>query len=352
MSVRMGFKPVLEYPIRLLETLLYISSFRESFSTEFQVRLEGFSDPRSTGLPPSLVDELRQLPELAVVVRDRIGDFRFNGESQDQMLLAIDGPYSQVVKVDFVAGSLDALGPGKVLLARADAERLGVGLVETVGIQFASLEVADLEVVGIYDDTDVGVPAVIDFTTFEQYIDFHLDRFVYIKVADGVDLGAARTAIAAVTDGYPNAALTDTEELIADFEKQIDGVLNLLVVLLGFAIIIALMGIVNTLALSVAERKHEIGLLRAVGMTRRQVKRMIRWEAVLIAVFGGVLGLVVGVGLGSAVVLAVGQGLKLALPMTQLLIYLVVAALGGVLAAILPARRGAHLDILEAIAYE
>ena len=328
------------------------SSFREGFSTEFQVRLEGFSDPRATGLPTTLTDELRQLPELAVVVRDRIGDFRFVGESKDQMLLAVDGPFSGVVSVNMAEGSADALGPGKVLLALADAERLGVGLGDTVGVQFASLAVADLEVVGIYDDTDVGVPAVIDFTTFEQYIDFHLDRFVYIKVADGIDLATARAAIATVTDGYPNATLTDTEELIADFEKQIDGVLNLLVVLLGFAIVIALMGIVNTLALSVAERRREIGLLRAIGMSRKQVKRMIRWEAVLIAVFGGVLGLVVGVVLGSAVVLAVGEGLKLALPVTPLIIYLVAAVLGGILSAILPARRGARLDILEAIAYE
>ena len=328
------------------------SSFRESFSTEFQVRLEGFSDPRATGLPGSLAEELRALPELAVVVRDRIGDFRFDGESSEQMLLAVDGDYTGVITVDMAAGSISDLGPGRILLAKADAERVGVGIGDTVTIQFANLEKAELEVVGIYDDSDVGVPAVIDFTTFEQYIDFHLDRFIYIKVADGVELATARAAIETVTDRYPNAALTDTEELIADFEKQIDGVLNLLVVLLGFAIIIALMGIVNTLALSVAERKHEIGLLRAVGMSRKQVKRMIRWEAVLIAVFGGILGLVVGLVLGSAVVLAVGQGLELAFPVVQLAIYLVAAAAGGVLAAILPARRGARLDILEAIAYE
>jgi len=328
------------------------SAFRDSFSTEFQVRLEGFSDPRATGLPPSLTDELRTLPELAVVVRDRFGDFRFDEDSPEQFLLAIDGPYSQVVKMEMAAGSIDALGPGRAALAKADADRLGVGVGGTVSIQFPSLAVAELEVVGIYDDDRVGVPLIIDFTTYETYIDFHLDRFIYIKVADGIDLEVARTAIAGVTDGYPSVALTDTEELIGDIEAQIDGLLNLLVVLLGFAILIALLGIVNTLALSVAERKHEIGLLRAVGMTRKQVKRMIRWEAVLIAVFGGVLGLVVGVILGSAVVLAVGQGLMLALPVVQLITYLVVAALGGVLAAIVPAHRGARLDILEAIAYE
>jgi putative ABC transport system permease protein len=289
---------------------------------------------------------------LDVVVRDRFGDFRFDENSAEQFLLAIDGPYSRVVKMEMAAGSLDDLGPGRAVLSKVDADRLGLSVGDAVSVQFASLVTAQLEVVGIFDDDTVGVPLIIDFATFEQYIDFHLDRFIYIKVADGVDLEVARTAIAAVTDGYPNATLTDTEELIGDIEEQIDGLLNLLVVLLGFAIIIALMGIVNTLALSVAERKHEIGLLRAVGMSRRQVKRMIRWEAVLIAIFGAVLGLIVGVVLGSAVVLAVGQGLELALPVTQLVIYLVAAALGGVLAAILPARRGARLDILEAIAYE
>lgn len=247
---------------------------------------------------------------------------------------------------------MDDLGPGRAVLSLAAAENLEVGLGDSISVQFPSLEFAALEVVGVFDDPTVGVPLIVDYTTFEEYIDFRLDRFLYLKVAEGVDLEAARAAIAVVTDEYPNAALTDTEELIGDFEAQIDGLLNLLVVLLGFSLLIALLGIVNTLALSVAERKHEIGLLRAVGMTRRQVRRMIRWEAVLIAVFGGVLGLIVGVVLGSAVVLAVGQGLELTLPVGQLIGYLVVAAIGGVIAAIVPARRGAKLDILEAIAYE
>ncbi len=328
------------------------SVLRDTFSTDFQVRIEGFVDPRATGLPPALTEDLRALPELSFVVRDRIGDFRFDADAPEQFVLAIDGPYSEVVTVEMTSGSMDDLGPGRAVLSLAAAENLEVGLGDSISVQFPSLEFAALEVVGVFDDPTVGVPLIVDYTTFEEYIDFRLDRFLYLKVAEGVDLEAARAAIAVVTDEYPNAALTDTEELIGDFEAQIDGLLNLLVVLLGFSLLIALLGIVNTLALSVAERKHEIGLLRAVGMTRRQVRRMIRWEAVLIAVFGGVLGLIVGVVLGSAVVLAVGQGLELTLPVGQLIGYLVVAAIGGVIAAIVPARRGAKLDILEAIAYE
>jgi putative ABC transport system permease protein len=122
--------------------------------------------------------------------------------------------------------------------------------------------------------------------------------------------------------------------------------------MLAMAIVIALLGIANTLALSIMERKREIGLLRAVGMTRRQVRRMIRWEAVLIAVFGAVIGMVVGVGLGVAVVAAIGSGITLALPWANLALYLVAAALGGIVASIVPGWRGSRLDVLDAIAYE
>jgi len=326
--------------------------FREQFSTDFQVRLTGFSDPTAAGLPPALGAALRTLPEVSVVVTDRFGDFRFAGDTEAGFLLAVDGPYDQVVHIDMVAGSPADLGPGDALVGRADSERLGIRVGDTVTIQFASLVTADLRVVGIYEDTAIGLPLVIDYTTYEQHIAFRLDRFVYVKTAAGVDLEQARVAITAVTDAYPSAAVTDTEELIGDLESQIDGLLNLLVVLLAFAIIIALLGIVNTLALSISERKREIGLLRAVGMQRRQVRRMVRWEAVLIALFGGVLGLAVGLALGIALVVAVGEGLRLTIPGGQLFTYLIAAGLGGVLAAAIPARRGAKLDILDAIAYE
>jgi putative ABC transport system permease protein len=325
--------------------------FREQFATDFQVRLDGFADPTQTGLPASLVGELRALDELGTVVVDRFGEFRFADDETEGFLLGVNGSIGDVVKMTMESGSADDLGPGQALMAAADASQRGLTVGDTVSIQFPTLAVADLQIVGLFGD-EIGVPIIIDMSTYDEYLAFRLDRFVYIQVADGVDLDAARTAIASVTDRYPNAALTDTEELIGDIESQIDGLLNLLVVLLGFAIIIALLGIVNTLALSISERRHEIGLLRAVGMERTQVKRMIRWEAMLIAVFGGVLGLVVGLVLGSAVVIAVGQGLELSIPIGQLAIYVILAGLGGVLAAIGPARRGAKTNILDAIAYE
>jgi putative ABC transport system permease protein len=328
------------------------SVFRDQFATDFQVRLDGFGDPTTSGLPGSVFEELEELPELGVVVRDRFGFFRWDEESTESFLLGAEGPIGEVVMVEVFEGDGVDPAPGEVFLAEADADRLGLAVGDTLTIQFPTLEFAELEVAAIFDGESLGVPVIIDIETFDEYVDFDFDRFIYIQVAEGVDAETARAAIAAVTDAYPTAALTDTDELIGDIEGQIDGLLNLLTVLLGFAIIIALLGIVNTLALSIAERRHEIGLLRAVGMLRRQVKRMIRWEAILIAVFGGVLGLVVGLVLGTAVVIAIGSGLELAIPGGQLVTYLIAAGIGGVLAAILPARRGAKTNILEAIAYE
>lgn len=327
-------------------------AFREDFATDFQVRLSGFGDPRASGLSSSLAPELREVEGVEVVVRDRMGEYRAGPDGVEKFLLGVDGPLELVAALEMREGEVANLGPGTALLSVEEANSFTVGAGDSFQIQLPSGRFVELTVAGIFEESPIGVPLIIDLATFEEHIDFNLDRFIYILLEDGADPEVVRPAIEQVTDRYPNAALTNTEELIADIEEQIDGLLNLLVVLLGFALIIALLGIINTLALSISERRREIGLLRAVGMQRRQVRRMIRWEAVLIAVFGGLLGLLVGVVLGSAIVLSVGQGLTLAIPWTQLAIYVLLAGIGGVIAAIVPARRGARMDILEAIAYE
>jgi putative ABC transport system permease protein len=136
--------------------------------------------------------------------------------------------------------------------------------------------------------------------------------------------------------------------------KFIDRLFGLVTILLTLAVLIALLGIVNTMALSVFERTRELGLLRAVGMTRNQVRAMVRWEAVIISVIGAAIGIVLGIGLGVALDRALADvGIKwIAIPGTQLLAYVVLAAVAGVLAAIGPARRAARVDVLRAVVTE
>jgi putative ABC transport system permease protein len=328
------------------------AAFRNDFDSDFQVQLSSFGDPLSSGISPALTERLRRVPELDAVVRGRLGQYRSGPGGAEKFLLGVDGPVGEIVAIEMVEGSLADLGPGTAVLSEAEARSFEVSAGDFVRVQVQSGAYMELAVVGVFEESPLGNSLIIDLSTYEQFISFRLDMFLYMQVADGLDPAAVRPQVERVVDEFPNAKLTNTEELISDTEEQIDGLLNLLVVLLGFAVVIALLGIVNTLALSIAERKREIGLLRAVGMQQRQVRRMIRWEAVLIAVFGGSLGLVVGASLGAAIVLAVGQGLTLALPWTQMMIYLVLAGLGGVLAAWLPARRGARTKILDAIGYE
>ena len=292
------------------------------------------------------------VPSVDAVVRGRLGEYRSGPDAGEKFLLGVDGPVEEVIVMTMAAGSIADLGPGTAVLSEAEGDAFGAEVGDFIRAQVQSGAYMELTVVGIFEESPLGASLIVDLATFEQYISFRLDLFAYMTVAEGLEPESVRPQIEHVVQEFPNVTLTNTEELISDTEQQIDSLLNLLVVLLGFALVIALLGIVNTLALSIAERKREIGLVRAVGMQRRQVRRMIRWEAILIAVFGGMLGLLVGVSLGAAIVLAVGQGLTLAFPWIQMIFYLVLAALGGVLAAWFPARRGAKTRILEAIAYE
>ena len=173
-----------------------------------------------------------------------------------------------------------------------------------------------------------------------------------VKAADGTDAAALRGSLDQALAAYPNLQVQNESEFVGDATKQIDQLVQFFQLLLALSVGIAILGIVNTLALSVLERTRELGLLRAVGMSRRQVKRMVRVESVLVAVFGGLLGLAVGVVFGVALQKAlVSQGVtELSFPVTQLALYLLLAAVAGMLAAWLPARRASKLNVLQAVA--
>jgi putative ABC transport system permease protein len=190
--------------------------------------------------------------------------------------------------------------------------------------------------------------------TLEKFAPAGQDSALYVNAASGTSDDELRTSLERTLDPYPQVQVRD----LADYKKlihdQIAVLLYLVYALLGLAIVIAVLGVVNTLALSVVERTREIGLLRAIGLARRQLRRMIRLESVVIAVFGAVLGLALGLVWGVCVqqVLAL-QGMKaFAIPWTTLVAVVVGSAVVGVVAALLPALRASRMNVLAAIAHE
>jgi putative ABC transport system permease protein len=221
-------------------------------------------------------------------------------------------------------------------------------------VKFPSGSVQRLPIVAIFDANTFVGDYLLSIGTFEQRFTQQLDQQVLIRSAPGADPEAVRGGLDKALRQFPNVDVQDQTEFRQQQEQQIDTLLGLITALLLLAIIIALVGIVNTLALSIFERTREIGLLRAVGMSRRQVRGMIRWEAVVIAVFGAVLGVALGIFFGWALVEALkDQGISVfAIPVGQLVIYILLAGLAGILAAVWPARRAAKLDVLRAVTIE
>jgi len=195
---------------------------------------------------------------------------------------------------------------------------------------------------------------LISIASYEKNFTTQLDALIYAKLKPGVPASVGTAALTRTLAPYPTAKLQDLADYKADQEQNLNVFLSLIIALLFFAVIIAFIGVVITLFLSIYERTHEIGLLRAVGMSRRQVRSSIRWESVVISLLGTLLGIVVGFFFGWAVVYALrDNGLDHFSPaIPSLVILVLVAFVLGVVAAILPARRAAKLDVLRAIGSE
>ena len=238
---------------------------------------------------------------------------------------------------------------------RERAEELGLGLGDTLTVGFAATGDVELTVQALYDGEVLGAgdsKYVIGLDTFDANVTDKFDRQVYVKIADGIDAATATSALEASLEQWPNAELQDQASFKEAITSEIDMMLNLIYGLLALAVIIALIGIANTLALSVHERTRELGLLRAVGMTRHQLRTAIRWESVLISLFGTGLGFVLGVGGAWGITKALAdEGVStFVLPTGQMITIIGLAVLAGVLAALGPARRAGRLNVLEAIA--
>jgi putative ABC transport system permease protein len=255
------------------------------------------------------------------------------------------------LRLDTTSGSADSIALGSVLVSEKVAKSNHWHVGSQVPVEFSLTGKKTLTVQGIYAKNPIAGDYLIGLNTYDANFRNRLDQVVAVKAAADANLGQVRADLTKALKSYPTLKLQDQTEFKADQKRQINQVLAFVLALLVLSLLIAWLGIVNTLALSVFERTREIGLLRAVGMATRQVKRMIRLEAVVIALFGALLGVALGLGYGAALVQALhSQGIDTtSFPVGQLIGYLVVGVLAGVTAALWPARRASRLDVLQAI---
>ncbi len=297
-------------------------------------------------------DAIAKVPGISAVHRVR----QSAGKVDDRPITLAgvsDGTLDGPITAEATAGSLDSLAKGEAALPRNLANQLDLAVGQTFTLTTTTGK-HQLTVGAIIAPNHQLDAVVTSLPKFTELGGGEIDATVYLEVADGTDPATVRQAVLAATKDYPSVTVRDQQAYAAAERGPINGILGVVGALLGFAVLIALLGVVNTLALGVVERTRELGLLRAIGMDRPQVRRMLQVEAVAIAVFGAILGLVVGVFAGAAVQhVMVDDGLGvLDVPVLQLVAALVVAAVVGVLAAIWPSRRAARLDVLRAIATE
>jgi putative ABC transport system permease protein len=324
------------------------SSVDEAVSADYIVTSSG-----SGGFSLSVASAAAKVPGVTAVSSVYGDQFEFQ-KSVVSITALSPAQVGETVILRMSAGtSSPALAAGDLLIdtTTANGDHLSVGSV--VPVTFADTGHQTMRIGGIFKPNALLGSYVVGDGFFRAHYQNPLPLAVLIRTSSPAS-AAGEAAVDSALRAYPNLTIQTQAQFEKAQQKQVNTLLGLVYVLLALAIIIALIGIVNTLMLSVFERTHEIGLLRAVGMRRRQVRAMIRSEAVILSVFGAVIGIVVGTGLGVAFSDSLKQqGITdIVVPFSSLVVFVVMAALLGLGAATWPARRAAKLDVLAAIASE
>ncbi len=329
------------------------ASIRDQFGEQFNGDLTVSSSSFFGGLPVALAPALAELPEIDVASGIGFASALLPGKTKGTVLTVVDPlTITRVFDLKVETGSLDQLADDAIAISRKKADEEGWGIGTT--IDFASLagEERTMRVAAIYEEDTLAGGFTVSRAVFEGSDNNLFDFVVFLLKANGVSDLSAKAAVESVVDRLAPAGKTLTlTEYIDDQAKQADPLLNVVYGLLALSVVIAAVGIVITLLLSVYERRRELGLLRAIGMTRSQVRASVRWESLIVTLIGAVEGVLVGLGLGFAVVTALrDEGIQVfSVPITRMLIIFVVAIVLGMVAAIIPARRATKVNILEAI---
>lgn len=324
--------------------------FSQSFTGDFVIN----SGAGGTGgVDPAMAQRVSQLPQVALASGLRVGMAKIEGGVQQ--VVAVDPKTAfGMFNVQPQQGNENALGRDDIAVYKTEATDHHLTIGDHIPVLFADTGTRSMRVALIYGSSEPAGNYFLSTSAYQANFTNQYDLLVFVKKAPGVSTAAALAAIKTVTKDYPGVTIQNEAQYAAQTTQPINQLVNLIYVLLLLAVIIALLGIGNTLALSIYERIREIGLLRAVGMTRSQLRSAIRLESVVIALQGTALGLFIGVLFGWAITHAInifGTGV-VSIPYRTLVAVVILAALGGIVTAIRPARRAARLNILQAIVTE
>ena len=321
----------------------------ETLRADFILSASGFAP-----FSPSIARELAEQEEFAAVSPFRQAGVRIGGGLT--FLAGVDeDTIEEVVSVPMEQGAFSALSePDTILIHEGIALARDLGVGDELPVSFARTGTQRLRIVGIYTDNRILGDYTTSLDEYQENIAEQLDYLVFVRRVDGSSLESARTVLDRIVGEFPNIEVNDQAEFKEEQNRLIDQVFGVVLVLLVLSVIISSFGIANTLALSIYERVRELGLLRAVGMQRRQLGWMIVIEAVIVSLLGAALGIAIGILFGWAMQLALADlGVSaFAVPWGLLVVFAIVAAILGLIASIVPAVRASRIEVLDAIAYE
>lgn len=329
------------------------AQYREIVSAD--VVVESAGQEMLGGVHAEVFDEIAQVAEVGTVSRLKYGHWR-DGETTSALTAFDPGSIGEVAAIRMKGGDLSALEEGGVMIAQRVARERGLGVGDELPMTFARTGERSLPVVGVVEDGSaqaLQTDYFVSLTTYAALYTEDMDASIFVRAADGVAPARLAEALETALADHPSVQVRDQAAVVAGRTQAVDQIFGLVAVLLAFAMLIAVLGVANTLALSIAERTREIGLLRAVGMGRSAVARMVQIETAIICVVAGMLGLLLGIGTSAAGVAALSAvaPLDMVVPWTQILGIAAAVVAVGLLAGALPARRAARVPVLEATAH-